>query len=97
MGSQQPSVTDRNTSTPSDVKLVSPPRNLSGGFRDALLCDPCCWCGERGEATIEHIQPRSQRGSNKAKNLAGACKACNNGRGVNSLLHWMLQRIGETG
>lgn len=97
MGSGQPNtVTDRNAVSPSKVKLVSVPSNLSPGFRGALLCDPCCWCGDRVEPTIEHIQPRSQHGSNKAKNLAGACKRCNNERGVNSLLHWMLKRIGET-
>lgn len=31
-------------------------------------------------ATIEHVTPKVQGGQNKWKNLAAACKLCNNGR-----------------
>ena len=49
----------------------------------------CCWClcemrGEQGfknSATIEHITPRSQGGTDHISNLAIACNRCNNRRG----------------
>ena len=49
----------------------------------------CCWClcemrGEQGfknSATIEHITPRSQGGTDHITNLAVACNRCNNRRG----------------
>jgi len=49
----------------------------------------CCWClcemrGEQGfknSATIEHITPRSQGGTDHISNLAVACNRCNNRRG----------------
>jgi len=49
----------------------------------------CCWClcemrGEQGfknSATIEHITPRSQGGTDHISNLAVACGRCNNRRG----------------
>ena len=50
----------------------------------------CCWCGQgvipepnkKNSATIEHIIPKSQGGSDDMSNLAVACSSCNNKRGV---------------
>lgn len=50
----------------------------------------CCYCnrklflthGRRGDSfTVEHIDPRSNGGSNKPDNLTGACRRCNELRG----------------
>jgi hypothetical protein len=43
----------------------------------------CCWCSEAltsETATIEHLIPLSQGGSNHISNLRLACYPCNNGR-----------------
>ena len=44
---------------------------------------PCWVCGEHVEhsdATLEHIQPRSEGGNSHAENLAISHDACNNRR-----------------
>lgn len=50
----------------------------------------CCWCGVRcvaesnkhNSATIEHVTPKSQGGTDHWSNLAMACNRCNHARGV---------------
>jgi len=37
----------------------------------------CCYCGEPGRMTIEHITPFARGGRNKAGNIAPACLKCN--------------------
>lgn len=53
--------------------------------RRLLKNDPHCrWCGcelNAETATVEHIVPRSQGGSNRADNLTLACEPCNRKRG----------------
>ncbi|WP_081853365.1 HNH endonuclease [Erythrobacter longus] len=48
----------------------------------------CCYCvrvfGPKGsplEATIEHLRPLADGGSSRLKNLAAACRHCNQHRG----------------
>lgn len=53
----------------------------------------CYWCdqatraemGYQNSATIEHLVPVSQGGTNSSSNLASACRRCNNVRGVKSV------------
>jgi HNH endonuclease len=48
----------------------------------------CHWCGDRmvvdqhcrAMATLEHLTPKSQGGTNDLRNLAVACADCNEGR-----------------
>jgi hypothetical protein len=50
----------------------------------------CGWCGQKtradmgwqNSATIEHVTPRSEGGSNKVTNLMSACARCNRLRGT---------------
>lgn len=50
----------------------------------------CCWCGckmteyqgRKHSATVEHVTPRSQGGSDHPDNYAVACSKCNNTRGI---------------
>ena len=47
----------------------------------------CWWCGQclpPEKLTIEHLLPRSHRGTNSFENLRISCFPCNNSRG-NSL------------
>jgi 5-methylcytosine-specific restriction endonuclease McrA len=44
----------------------------------------CWWCGKPGsidKLTVEHLHPKSRRGSNSLENLRLACFTCNNSRG----------------
>lgn len=49
----------------------------------------CCWCGRhvsifrgrRDSATIEHVLPKSQGGTDDWENLAMSCARCNSDRG----------------
>jgi len=49
----------------------------------------CCWCGHdcndiaghKRQATVEHVTPKSEGGTNDPDNLAMACASCNNKRG----------------
>lgn len=58
----------------------------------------CYWCnhgmrpefGFQNSATIEHLLPRSQGGSNKVDNLQSACARCNRTRGIQDHDEFML-------
>lgn len=62
----------------------------------------CYWCnhgmrpefGFQNSATIEHLLPRSQGGSNKVDNLQAACARCNRARGVQD--HDEFMQIAKT-
>lgn len=53
----------------------------------------CCWCGKHcvpesnkhNSATIEHVTPRSQGGTDTWENFAMSCNHCNQARGVRSV------------
>ncbi len=53
----------------------------------------CCWCGTRcvpesnkhNSATIEHVTPKCQGGTDTWENFAMACNRCNQARGVRSV------------
>ena len=53
--------------------------------RELLTKDPHChWCGAElvaATATIDHVIPRDQGGSNRLDNLVIACEPCNGQRG----------------
>lgn len=52
----------------------------------------CCWCGRhtsifrnrRDSATIEHVTPKSEGGTDDWENLAMSCARCNSTRGSQS-------------
>jgi len=52
----------------------------------------CCWCGRpvsifrgrRDSATIEHVTPKSEGGTDDWENLAMSCARCNSNRGSKS-------------
>lgn len=57
-------------------KLHGPP---SVSKRGILIRDnyTCGYCGGRAE-TVDHVMPRSRGGGSTWKNLAAACRSCNN-------------------
>lgn len=57
-------------------------KRLAIYLRDGMAC---CYCGSVLEdgitLTLEHIQPRSEGGTNHESNLVTACRKCNSSRG----------------
>ena len=46
----------------------------------------CAYCGNPAD-TIDHIRPRYQGGASVLRNMACACRSCNQGKGST---HWLL-------
>lgn len=61
-------------------------------YKRILKGDPCSFCGELVEVTIDHILPKSDGGQNVWDNYTAACFACNNAKASTSLLHFLLER-----
>ncbi len=61
----------------------------------------CCWCGrhttdERGRghsATVEHVVPKAEGGSDDMDNLVMACMRCNNERGRRSAEDYLTELV----
>lgn len=69
------------------MNWCSKPKRLGIYLRDGFAC---VYCGAGVEAnitlTLDHLAPRSRGGSNNWRNLATACKDCNDARGSLQLL-----------
>lgn len=86
----------------SQQTLCAPEPGSSKKTRRIKIADrfqwKCYWCsqtlrhemGYQNSATIEHLVPRCQGGSNLLKNLAAACHRCNWHRGVQSEAEFAL-------
>ena len=58
-----------------------------------LRPDTCSYCTAAGPAgTVDHVTPRFKQGKTHPENLTGACQPCNESKGADRLLHWMLRR-----
>lgn len=63
----------------------------------------CCWCqcetvvepGFCNSATIEHVTPRSEGGTNDWENLAMSCHRCNHRRGTKGVHEFMFELMVE--
>lgn len=59
---------------------------------------PCAHCGRmltQAEATLDHIVPRAFGGSNKLRNIAVACRACNTERGSSDFWDFRAYKRGR--
>lgn len=69
-------------------------------WANILRNDPCCYCGDVGQGTLEHVVPDASYGvqTNTVVNVVGACSECNNQRGAAPILtflmtkHWSKRR-----
>lgn len=64
-------------------------RELSRGWREALLQDPCVYCGRPSEG-LDHIKASTKGGSDHWENRAPACARCDNAKGNAPLLVFMV-------
>ena len=62
-----------------------------GRYYDALLRDPCAYCGSPSEH-VDHIEPARQGGENEWTNYTAACATCNARKGNHSLLVFLVRR-----
>lgn len=56
----------------------------------------CVWCRREldlasGDATVDHLIPRSKEGPNRLENLAVACRSCNHARANRSARAWAIR------
>lgn len=65
-------------------------------WSDVLRRDPCCYCGVRVQhMTLDHIVPRASGASGRrptADNATPACPSCNQEKGSQSLLAFLVTR-----
>lgn len=80
----------------SDGSSVLPWLGGGGGttlarYYEALVLDPCVYCGAPSEAT-DHIEPRGEGVSNDWTNLSPVCTSCNTAKRRRTLLGFLLVR-----
>lgn len=76
--------------------LYRPPFHLETprpAYERVLRSDACAYCPLRPGATIDHVVALGAGGDNTARNIVGACPACNVEKGTRSLLVFLLDRI----
>lgn len=79
--------------------VVTPPAHLSTArkpWERLLRRDPCTYCTTRPAkktGTVDHITAKSRGGDNTMRNLTGACNGCNQDKGSESLLLFLLNRM----
>lgn len=71
-------------------------RTHRDAWKQVIRCDVCSYCG-KGGGTVDHIEPRSEKGQDGWTNYAGACRDCNIAKGTDSLLVYMLGRVERRG
>lgn len=69
-----------------------------GTWEAMVRADPCAFCGRRPAGEVDHIVPRRRnltspgvvKGENAFSNSAAACRDCNDAKGTQSLLLFLL-------
>lgn len=62
-------------------------------WKSILRGDPCTYCGQipkKSRGSVEHVVPKSEGGRETRENLVGACTFCNQARGNQPLLFFLL-------
>jgi len=52
----------------------------------------CCYCGAKGNLTVDHLIPRIRGGPDEADNLIWACRACNSSKQGRDMLAWATSK-----
>lgn len=48
----------------------------------------CCYCGNYGDLTKDHVKPLNEDGKLTASNVVPCCKSCNSSKKANEMLSW---------
>lgn len=64
----------------------------AAAYVEALMADPCNYCGSREHLELEHITPISQGGDSHWMNLATACRSCNARKQASEPLEYLMRR-----
>ncbi len=70
------------------IAASATPHKDAVAYRRAMRLDPCCYCGEP-TTQLDHIEPKSQGGSDEWDNRAGTCASCNGRKQDMPMLLWM--------
>ena len=73
----------RNAHQPTG-QWIRPEKRLAINLRDGMICLVCMkrlFGADPQDVTLDHIQPKSDGGSNDVSNLYTCCKHCNSSRG----------------
>lgn len=63
-------------------------------YIDALIRDPCAYCGAPSGGEVDHIVPTSEGGDHDWTNFTGCCRSCNPAKGKKSALLYLAHRNG---
>lgn len=69
-----------------EVEGAVPPEKI-----DALLGQPCAYCGATENIELDHIVPIARGGAHDLENLAPACLPCNRSKGAKLLSEWRAE------
>ena len=53
-----------------------------------ILEQACCYCGNVGKLSIDHLIPKASGGKDRAENMVWACRPCNSSKNDTDLLDW---------
>jgi 5-methylcytosine-specific restriction endonuclease McrA len=85
-----------DAATPSGARFLATsglPINAArqASWRDVLRADLCAYCYERA-ATVDHIVASARQGENAWTNVTGSCVDCNQRKGDQKLLEFLLRQ-----
>ena len=50
----------------------------------------CCYCGNEGRLTLDHVMPKFSGGADAAENISYACRSCNSSKGPHDMVLWLV-------
>lgn len=57
-----------------------------------VLPRACCYCGDHGRLSVDHLLPTKRGGPDSGDNLVWACRSCNSSKGARDVLEWLAGR-----
>jgi len=52
----------------------------------------CCYCGDDGKLSLDHMIPRLKGGPDAADNIVYACRSCNSSKGSKDMVMWLVSK-----
>lgn len=52
----------------------------------------CCYCGQEGKLSLDHMIPRLKGGPDAADNITYACRSCNSSKGSKDMVMWHVSK-----
>ncbi len=65
---------------------------IDQGYLVRLLNQPCFYCGENGNMTLDHVVPIARGGTHGIGNLVPACRSCNSSKNDRFITEWKRKK-----